>query len=50
VLGEISLDAGLHAGDRRKTSRLIRCRVILEKKFSIALSQEAEGQARLPCD
>ena len=41
VLGEISIDCGLQV-DERNTPRRMRCRVILEKTFSTAFSQEAE--------
>jgi len=42
VLGDISADGGLLVGDRTKDPRRMRWRVILEKKFSSALSQEPE--------
>jgi len=44
VLGEVSIDRSLQVGDSsgRRGGRRMRCRVILEKKFSTALSQEAE--------
>ena len=34
--------AACRSAIERKTARRMRCRVILEKKFSTALSQEAE--------
>ena len=40
MLGEISIDGGLQVGVRAKDAA--RCRVILEKKVSTALSEEAE--------
>ena len=43
MLGEISVDGRRQVGDRvEETPRPMRCRVILEKKFSTAFSQEAE--------
>jgi hypothetical protein len=41
VLGQISVDGGLQARNRAKYAGRMRWRVILEKKFSTALSQEA---------
>jgi hypothetical protein len=49
VLGEIDIDGGLQSAIERNTLRRMRCRVILEKKSSTALTQEAEvGERRWP--
>jgi hypothetical protein len=42
VLGEISVDSGLRSAIERKKPRRMRCRVVLEEKFTTALSHEAE--------
>jgi len=50
VLGEISIDGGLRSTIERNTPRQMRCRVILEKKFSTALGRgwgEMKGPARM---
>ena len=42
VLGQVNVDGGLEVGDRAEHATADAWRVILEKKFSTALSQEAE--------
>ena len=42
VLGEISIDSGLQVSNRAEDPAADALAVILEKKFSTALSQEAE--------
>ena len=42
VFGQMSIDRRLRSTTERKTPRRMRCRVILEKKFSTGLSQDAE--------
>jgi hypothetical protein len=42
VFDKISTDCRLQADNRAEMPRRMRCRVIVEKKFSTALSQDAE--------
>jgi hypothetical protein len=41
VFGKISINSRLQVDNGRKMPRRMRCRVILEKKFSAAVSQDA---------
>ena len=42
MLGEVGVDRGLQIGERVEDAATDALRVILEKKFSTALSQDAE--------